>query len=562
MQTPLTTAETGASPAVRHHSFVRDLRQKNEAPVVAVVGSGIAGMVATLDLLEKGYRVVEHDAGSRQGGRVQSRSMGNYTINAGAEIVDADDYIMVDLCKRLGVELIDRSTLQPDASDACRVDGKRYTDDEIYDIKTGQGAYAALRAQIAADKAAMKDADGNWTEYGRTLDKMSADEYLRKNAHLAPEWVQKILRAAFTIEIGRDMHEQSALNLVDFACTRPLTEEEGFRLYESDETYVVKGGTEKIVEALQARIAEVVVQRAANGERDVYVRRTSSTLKEAHPDTDNGQKCLTFHNAENGMDETAMVDGVVCAIPAYALAQVAGQEHLGLDAKGRDVVANAQYNQWLKVTFPTKGRPWETDGQGNPTLDAGGSFTSNIYQSCWATPQPDGNGTVTMLIGGSIGVNGNLKELLETAKQQYAAEYGKTPDQVFDNAIAPCISNWGKQNGCSLAPKPGSYVDLSEFSRAERKDPRVGFAGSWVMKEHKFGFMENTAASALAATQHIAQALPLVQKTHAQEGQAQAADAPVIQHPATAALEAQKQALGLFTSQVRNIQHSSGQSLG
>ncbi len=213
-----------------------------------------------------------------------------------------------------------------------------------------------------------------------------------------------------------------------------------------------------------------------------------------------------------------MVDGVVCTIPAHALAQVDGQEHLGLSAPERKLVADTQYNQWFKITFATKGLPWATDAQGKETGFAGGGFCDKIFQSNWTGVRPDGNGTVTVLVGGSAGITTNASDMISEIKKQYAESLGKPVDQVFDENIAPCIRNWGKQMGCAPAPKPGTYVDLSNFATAQRNDPRVGFAGSWVFEGNKFGFMENTAASALHAAKQVALACPLQAKAHATDG--------------------------------------------
>ncbi len=242
-----------AAPEMPANSFTKQFRSPTDAPSMAVVGGGLAGLMAARELLQQGYKVQMYEAGGRVGGRIQSAALGGSgcTVNAGAEIVDASNKVMRKLCDELGVELIERATLQPGRDDAYSVGGKRYSDDDMVNAETGQGAYAALRAQIASDQAAMRDAGGQWTEHGRMLDKMSADEYLRRHAHLAPEWVMKVIRAAFTSEVGRDLHEQSALNVIDFACCRTLGTgpDQSFRLYDSDETYVVKGGTEKIIEA-------------------------------------------------------------------------------------------------------------------------------------------------------------------------------------------------------------------------------------------------------------------------------------------------------------------------
>lgn len=517
-------------------SFTKQFRGADEAPTIAVVGGGLAGMMAVDEALRQGKKVQWFNADGRTGGRVQSSMMGACKVNAGAEIIDNDDPTMLKLCQELGVPLIDRSEIQPGFDDSYHVGGKHLGEEALINPETGEGPYAALRAQIAADQAAMKDANGQWTEHGRGLDKMSADEYLRRHAHITPPHVDKILRAAFTSEIGRDLHEQSALNLVDFACTQKLGLGDGaeFRIYQSDEAYVVQGGTEAIIEALEARIKRTAAEREASGERNVLGYHPQTELKAVHADTANGMKHLEFFNKDSGARQDTMADGVVLAIPAYALAQVDGQENLGLKPADSKLIADTQYNQWLKVTFKTHGAPWQTDAQGNPTTHAGGGFTDGIYQSCWTDPA---NGTVTMLMGGTATLTNNPAALMSQIKTEYAASLGKPVDQIFDDSVAPCIRNWSKQNGCSVAPKPGTYADLHQFSHAQRDDPRVGFAGNWIMKGNKWGFMENTAHSGIEAAKQVSLACPT--KSQAQ-GQAQGLNqnissttAPIYSDPAS-----------------------------
>lgn len=494
-------------------SFTKQFRSPGEAPTIAVVGGGLAGLMAVRDLLKEGHKVQFYNADNRVGGRVQSSTMGNCTVNAGAEIVDEDDYTMLKLCEEYKIPLIRRSTLQTGFDDDYQVGGKIMGEEALIDSETGQGPYAALRAQIAADQAAMRDANGQWTEQARGLDKMSADEYLRRHAHITPPHVDKIIRAAFMSDIGRDLHEQSALNLIDYACTRKLGDGAEFRIYQSDEAFIVKGGTETIIHAIEADIKRLAAERAAKGERDAYAYYPNTELKAAHPDTTNGMKCLEFFNKESNTAQEAKVDGVILAVPAHALTQVQGQEHLGLNATERKLVADTQYNQWLKVTFKTHGNPWQTDAQGNPTGRAGGGFTDNIYQSNWTNPI---DGTVTFLMGGSATLAHSPADLFKQIKSEYAATLGKPVEAVFDESVAPCIRNWSKQNGCSVSPKPGTYVDLSNFSTAQRNDPRVGFAGTWIMKGNKLGFMENTAYSGLQAAKQVALACPLPSQAQAQ----------------------------------------------
>lgn len=74
---------------------------------VLVVGAGLAGLTAGLEIVDRGLRVTVLESRDRVGGRVWSRHLPNGEIvEMGAEWVMPEDSVLKALCARLGVALV------------------------------------------------------------------------------------------------------------------------------------------------------------------------------------------------------------------------------------------------------------------------------------------------------------------------------------------------------------------------------------------------------------------------------------------------------------------------
>src|SRR6478672_3362075 len=79
---------------------------------VIVVGAGLAGLTAALDLVEAGWEVVVLEARDRVGGRVHpvrgEAFSGGLHAEAGGESIDVDHTDLLDLLDRFGLSTEDR----------------------------------------------------------------------------------------------------------------------------------------------------------------------------------------------------------------------------------------------------------------------------------------------------------------------------------------------------------------------------------------------------------------------------------------------------------------------
>jgi len=71
---------------------------------VAIVGAGIAGLVAGYELRKKGYEVVVYESSDRVGGRMSTDKVDGFLIDRGAQFLSENYSTLIPLIKELGME--------------------------------------------------------------------------------------------------------------------------------------------------------------------------------------------------------------------------------------------------------------------------------------------------------------------------------------------------------------------------------------------------------------------------------------------------------------------------
>lgn len=475
---------------------------------ILVAGAGLGGLICAYRLLQAGYYVTLLEVGDYIGGRIMPMELGKtgHIVNAGAEIIDPHDDDMIELIHELGLKLIDRTAIQPDREDGFYLGGKHYRYNDLLDTDTQKGDYAKLRSQIIADEALIRHPlTEEWTEHAKYLDSISAEEYLRSHAHLAPDWVVSALRQALLSEMGCSLDNLSALLLVDFVEVEPLSQRDIPTLYDSDERYTIEGGVYKIIQALFEKLKPYMASEP--NQLPKFTLQMRSSLIEVFPSPSMQGGKIVKLNLMNQGEYIFEFDAVICAMPANALSKIKGLQYLGLDSERRHIVKNISYNKWIKISFQTLGNhldnslPWQNVSIND--VPSSGSFVSDtIFQTCWTNILDDGTGIVTMLIGGQD-INIPQDEWILECQKAYAKSLGKSYDSVFDLSIPPALQNWNILGGCSPSVQPNMYISLSQMSKKPSLDPRVALVGNYIMDDNMLGFLENTARSARNAVNHI-----------------------------------------------------------
>src|SRR5690606_16258142 len=114
------------------------------------------------------------------------------------------------------------------------------------------GPFLPVAARIAADQAALLDADDNWTARAIELDKTPLSQYLESLASSTEHWVIDLLALSYHAEYGIPIDQQSSLNLVDLIGA--ATGKSIVMFGDSDEAHRIQGGNGTIPETLLKRL--------------------------------------------------------------------------------------------------------------------------------------------------------------------------------------------------------------------------------------------------------------------------------------------------------------------
>ncbi len=340
---------------------------------IAVVGGGIAGLVAARDLARGGAEVTLYEAQGRVGGRMLSVS--DYLVKGavtelGGEFIDTVHTDILTLAAEYGLHLIDL-TEQPyaDLSDTFYVEGVAYTE---ADLVTALLPYVPrIEADLERLPLDLADLSGS---PARILDEMSTEAYFAELGLTG--WFRAFLESAFVTEHGLELGEQSALNFISMIGTELGSG--AFRLYgESDERFKVRGGNQQIAD----RIAGELAHRVAYGHRLERLQAVGDRY------------ALQFRTGSTTVD--VLADVVICAIPFSVLRTIPMEVHLPTRLK--EMIRELHYGANAK-TLVGFDRPFWHD------LGASGVvYTDLPIQLAWDNTAMQGvqGAGMTMYSGGS-----------------------------------------------------------------------------------------------------------------------------------------------------------------
>ena len=464
---------------------------------VAVVGSGISGLVEAYFLAKQGIKVTVFDASSRSGGKI--RTSGNQVsgrrFEYGAEFVASEDNTLLQLCNELNVPLT--ASESADATSKTEAGEMLYhVDNKIYTEKDVLEWFAPIAPTLQILKDALRDKKGNWTKEAVQLDNMSLEQFfdqLRQSG--VDERLLTIFKQSYTGEIGNHVSRISALNFVDCVST-DITSYEPYGV--CDEAYKLTNGTQSLTDALRAKCEEMGVQFK-------YGEPVKNLTRE-------GDK-VTVHT---DLGNTQSFDHVALATSLPMLKHIGGLENVGIPAEQIALLNSMQHTNGIKIGLAVKGDAWK-----HCPIPSDGSFVSDTaFQQSWAISSeaaqlsspaaPSPHGMVIMLIG-DVQNDTDIPALIEQCKKEYAKMLGKPVDDIFENTIAPEFTvSRGEKNGCWVSPGVGQYVSLCTAGK-QQPDAPVSIVGSHhavaTSIGTKLGFMECGASSAHENALAVAQKL-------------------------------------------------------
>lgn len=216
---------------------------------VAVVGGGLAGLVATYRLRRAGVDARLFEGSNRLGGRAWSLREGAFLGEHGGQFVDSTHSELLSLLDQLGLEAADRE-VGPDR-EARRLQGRRVTDAQLTD------EFDASWERIQPDLEALS-AGAAWnvsSEETVVLDRLTAAEWLDTRIEGGrSSALGESLAISHTTLAGFDVEELSSISILYALSTsspgdlRPTGD--------SDERYVVREGSGAVPAALVQRIGD------------------------------------------------------------------------------------------------------------------------------------------------------------------------------------------------------------------------------------------------------------------------------------------------------------------
>ena len=465
-------------------------------PKIVIVGAGIAGLAAALELADAGIPSTIYEASGRTGGRMFSNSTyfdEGQVFEWYGELIDTPHTAVLALARRFGVVIDDLWAAQPAGSkETYHFFGKHYPrEDAERDVLAMQSVFEK-EMELCGTETTYDQSSA----YGRELDNMSVYDWIEKRVpggHKSP--LGMLLDTAYFIELNIDTREQSALNLVYVFGTQPHWAH--FDMYgSSDERYKARGGNQRITDAMAAALHPESLQLGKRMES--IVQRSSGDYE------------LTFRRA--GSSDTVLADAVILALP-FAVLRELDYKKAGFDALKHKAIQELGRGRQSKQHIQFKRRVWNENG-GRPYPGTGTSYSDTGYQVTWeATRAQAGTGGVLVAYCGGHYVDAMATTVpVATAKiasvEADAKRFMAQAEPVFPGLTAQwngkCtqgIPHLDPNFNCSYSHwKVGQCQSIRGYERVTQG--RVFFAGEHTSTEFQ-GFMEGGAVEGQRAAREI-----------------------------------------------------------
>lgn len=462
-------------------------------PKIAIIGGGIAGLSCALTLRDHGFASTVYEASGRVGGRMFSNPgffAADQVSEWGGELIDTGHQTVRKLAQRFALPLDDLLAAQPLDSAETYFFGGRY-----YPKTQADADFLAIADIIQADlrSAPFPTTFESFTPEAVALDQLSVRGWIESRVpggFGSP--LGQLLDVAYNIEYGAETTIQSSLNLLYLLAFQPTNRQLDI-FGESDERFHIRGGNQRLPEAIAAHLGDAVI----TGHKLVRLSKTP-----------NNRYCCTFERGNTTIE--VITDFVVLALPFAVLANVDTQ-NAGFDALKRRAIAELGRGHNGKLNLQFQRRDWLGLGPW-PGKANGSSYSDTGYQASWevSRAQPGTPGILVQYSGGSVTDAMRSTSAFATASdpkvlqdvQRGLAQFAPVfPNLVWNGLATESLPHKSPFFGLAYSFwKVGQYTDFAGFEGVPQGG--VHFCGEHTSIEFQ-GFMEGGASTGKQTAQDL-----------------------------------------------------------
>lgn len=479
---------------------------KANAPRIAIVGGGIAGLTCALKLHDRGIQATVYEASSRAGGRMFSKTDywndGQVSEWCG-ELIDSNHQTILKLAQRFNLPIDDLLAAQPEDSEETY-----YFFDDYYSYSEAKADFADVFNVIKNDlqAASYPTRYDAYTQAGYELDSMSIFDWIETRipgGHASR--LGQMLDVAYNIEYGAETTDQSALNLLYLLGYQPSSGANAnkFSVFGvSDEKYHIRGGNQQLPEAIKNYLGNRGIRLGTQ-----LVKITQTTGQ---------QYRLKFKQTETGDFFEELYDYVVLAIPFAVLREIDYSE-AGFDALKNRAIQELGRGRNGKLQLQFMHRIWNTPDPERGTSN-GSTYSDTGYQCSWEVSrgQAGASGILNLYSGGET--TGRMK-----TKVPFAVDTNSLTRQDASSVLSQVEPVFPGASMAWNGKVTQSLPHLSPFFKASYSYYRVGqyttfggyegvaqgkvlFCGEHTSQDFQ-GFMEGGASEGERASKELLQAL-------------------------------------------------------
>jgi monoamine oxidase len=461
---------------------------------VGIVGAGLAGLSCADALAGAGVIATVYEGRERNSGRVWSMG-GSFpapvvfpgqVVERGGELIDNLALTMKSYARAFNLDLEDLSKEWRPGEEFWYLNGELVSEETVVDewrdlVDAIRPDMTQLSAEITPEAP---------SDFDVRIDNTNLLAYLERRG--AGANIKAAIDVSYTTEYGREIVEQSALNLLFFMHIDKRSRFTPFGVF-SDERYHVIEGNQNIPEALAQRFGGVV----HHGHRLVAVTKLADE-----------RIALTF-DGPGGGTTTAVHDAVVLTLPFSALREVDLDASLNLPPIKVQAIETYLYGTNAKMHVGFNGRFWT--GLGN-----NGLTWSNLrnHQNSWEPNPIKATETDAVLLdysGGQRGAGLNPNNVNHEAKL-WLLDLDLILPGAFDaakrttpNRFLAHLQHWPSDpfiHGSYTCNAPGYFTTISGFESTPVGN--LYFAGEHTDSFYEWqGFMKGAANSGIRAANEI-----------------------------------------------------------